>query len=256
MLRITVRRTAIAASAMSLALLAGACGSKESEAKDEPKAKASAGAPAAPAGKALSQAELEKLALAESDLPGLKVAGATKADTESTKAMGSDKAECKPLVDVMAMRGAGKPGATVTRKAMKMPAKPAEGASAEEKMKAGLGALGTTVTAATLGSHEGQGAADAIAAVKKAGAACAGGFAMTADGEKTKFTKVEPLSLTAGDESVAFTFAMEAEGGETATTHMVVARKGGTVASFYALSLAGKAEQPKDVVDAQVKKLG
>ncbi|GHG61453.1 hypothetical protein [Streptomyces griseocarneus] len=256
MRRITVRRTAVAASAVSLALLVSACGSKDSEAKDEPKAKASSGAPAAPAAKALSKAELEKLVVTEGDLQGYKAADSSKADAESTKTMSADKAECKPLVDVMAMRGAGKPGATVTRKVMKMPAKPAENASPEEKMKAGLGALSGTITADTLGSYEGQGAVDAVAAVKKAGAACAGGFVMTAEGEKSKFTKVEPLSLAAGDESVAFTLSMEAEGGETATTHLVVARKGGTVASFYSLSLAGKAEQPKDVVDTQIKKLG
>ncbi|MFD7443081.1 hypothetical protein [Streptomyces sp. NPDC059909] len=44
--------------------------------------------------------------------------------------------------------------------------------------------------------------------------------------------------------------------GETGVTHLVAVRKGGTLATFHAQSLAGKAEQPKTVIDAQVKKLG
>ncbi|MCA6092027.1 hypothetical protein LE181_07605 [Streptomyces sp. SCA3-4] len=256
MRRTTLRRTAVAATAVSLALLVSACGSKkeDSSAKDQPKAKASSAAPAAD-GKALSKAELDKLVLTQADLQGHKVAEATEADLAATKSVSSDKAECKPLVDAMMMHGAGTPAATATRKIAAVPQAPAADASAEEKMKAGLGALSATVTADTLGTHDGQGATEAVAGLKKAGTACAGGFTLTAGGEKTKITKVEPASYTAGDEAVAFTLTVDLEG-QSGTAHMVAVRKGTTVATFYSQSLAGKAEQPKAVIDAQMKKLG
>ncbi|MGW2560772.1 hypothetical protein ACWCXB_16315 [Streptomyces sp. NPDC001514] len=251
MRRTIVRRTAVSASAVSLALLVGACGSGDPAAKDEPKG----GAPAASAAKALSQAELDELILAEGDLQGHKFSKATAADIAAAKTVTSDKAECKPLVDVMALRAAGTPGATATRKIVAVPKAPDADASPEEKALAGLGALGATVTADTLGSYDGEGAADAFAAIKKAGADCADGFALVAGAEKTNFTKVEPAAYTAGDEAVAFTITVDLDG-ETGVTHLVAVRKGGTLATFHAQSLAGKAEQPKTVIDAQVKKLG
>lgn len=261
MRRTTVRRTAVAASAVSLALLVSACGSDtKSEAKDEPKGKASQNAPAAAGGgKALSQAELEKLMLTEADLAGHKIIPTTAADQATAKAVTTDKAECKPLVEAMNLHGAGAPSATVTRKVMAGPQGPslAPDASPEEKAKAALGALGTTITADTLGTHgDAKAAGEALAALKKAGADCAGGFTVIADGEKTKMTKVAPAAYTGGDEAVAFTLGLDVEGGGNAPTHLVAVRKGSTVATFYALSLTGQAQQPKAVVDAQVKKLG
>ncbi|QLE74050.1 hypothetical protein FGW37_22885 [Streptomyces rectiverticillatus] len=258
MRRSTVRRTALAASAMSLALLVSACGSDKSEGKkDEPKGQASAGAPTASAGKAASQAELEKLVLAEADVPGHKVTEATAADLATAKGVTSDKAECKPLVDAMSLRSGGAPGAIVIRKVMAMPKSPAPDAAPEEKVKAGLGALSGTITSDTLGSYgDAKAAGEVIAALKKSGADCAGGFNLVAGADKTKFTKVAPADFAAGgDEAVSFTLNLDAEG-TTGTTHLVAVRKGSTVATFYALSLAGQAEQPKAVVEAQVKKLG
>lgn len=255
MRRTTVRRTAFAVSTLSLVLLASACGSDGKSDKEEPKGKSSASAPAAPAGKALSQAEVDNVVLAEADLKDHKVAKASPADFATAKNITTDKAACKPLVDVMALRGAGTPGATATRKVMAMPKGPGANASAEEKAKAGLDALGATITADTVASYNGQGAADALAALKKAGTDCAGGFTLIAGGDKTPFTKVAPASYTAGDEAVAFTLTADLDG-QTGTAHLVAVRKGSTLATFYAQSLAGKAEQPKAVIDAQVKKLG
>ncbi|MBT2382796.1 hypothetical protein [Streptomyces sp. ISL-11] len=257
MRRSTVRRTAVAASAISLALLVSACGSEEPAAKDEPKDKPSSGAPAAPGGntKALSQAELEKLVLTESDLKDHKIEKPSAVDVAAAKTVSGDKAECKPLVDIMALRAPGGAGASVSRKIAAI-AKPLPAdASAEDKMKAGMGALGVTVTVDTLASYEGKGAADAVAALKKAGADCAGGFTLNAGDDKTKITKVEGASYTAGDESVAFTITVDMEG-MPGTGHLVSVRKGSTVATFYSQSLTGKAEQPKAVIEAQVKKLG
>ncbi|MFC5147936.1 hypothetical protein [Streptomyces aureoversilis] len=256
MRRSTVRRTALAASAMSLALLVSACGSEKSEGKkDEPKGKASASAPAA--GKAASAEELGKLILAEGDVPGHKVTEATAADLATAKGVTSDKAECKPLVDAMSLRSGGAPAALVIRKVIAMPKSPAPDAAPEDKMKAGLSALGGTITSDTLGSYgDAKAAGDVIAALKKSGADCAGGFNLVAGSDKTKFTKVAPADFAAGgDEAVSFTLNLDAEG-TTGTTHLIAVRKGSTVATFYALSLAGQAEQPKAVVEGQVKKLG
>ncbi|WHM40895.1 hypothetical protein [Streptomyces sp. BPTC-684] len=257
MRRTTVRRTALAASTLSLALLVSGCGSEGSAAKEESKGKTSSGAPTAPATTSaqnvLSQAELDKLVLAEADLKDHKVAKPTQADLASSKTVTTDKAACKPLGDVMALRAPGSPGASATRKVMAVPKGPGASASAEEKAKAGLDALGSTITADTLASYSGRGAADALAALKKAGADCAGGFSLIAEGDKTAF-KVSPASYTAGDEAVAFTLTADLDG-EPGTSHLVAIRQGTTLATFYAFSLAGKAEQPKAVIDAQLKKL-
>ena len=257
MRRITVRRTAVAASAVSLALLVSACGSEEPAAKDEPKDKGASSAPAAPGAnaKALSQAELDKLVLAESDLKDHKIVKPSAADEAASKGVTGDKAECKPLVDIMALRAPGGAAASVSRKIAAVAKPLPAGASAEEKMKAGMGALGATVTVDTLGSYAGKGAADAVAALKKAGADCAGGFTLNAGGDKTKVTKIEAAQYTAGDEAVAFTINVDLEG-TAGVGHLVSVRKGSTVATFYAQSLMGKAEQPKAVIDAQMKKLG
>ncbi|GGZ61996.1 hypothetical protein GCM10010387_64430 [Streptomyces inusitatus] len=255
--RTAVRRTAVAASALSLTMILGACSKDDSaSAKDEPKTKASTSAPAAaPDAKALSAAELEKLALAESDIPNHKISKATKADLAGAKSASSDKAECEPLVAAMVARGSGEPAASAIRKIVAVPKAPAADASAEEKAEAGLNAMGATVTAATVSSYEGKAAEDALAAVKKAGADCAGGFTLIVGADKTKITKVETGSFTGGDEAVAFTIAMDL-GGQSATSHLVSARKGGTVADFYAMSLAGRPEQQKGATEAQQKKGG
>ncbi|OEJ62152.1 hypothetical protein BGM19_33110 [Streptomyces agglomeratus] len=250
MRRTTVHRTAVAASALSLALLTGACGSGETKTDD-----AKGGKGDAAATKAVSQTDLDKLVLAESDLKDHKIVNASKADIAAAKVVTTDKAECKPLVDAMALRPLGRPAATSMRKVMAVPPKPAKDASPEEKMKAGLGALGGTITSDTLGSYDGKGATEALAGLRAAGEACADGFSVIVGKDKTKYTKVAPATYTAGDEAVAFTLTADLEG-MTGTAHLVAVQKGGTLASFYAQSLTGKAEQPKAVIDAQVAKLG
>ncbi|MFE5856296.1 hypothetical protein ACFQ61_24220 [Streptomyces sp. NPDC056500] len=255
MRRTTVRRTALAASALSLALLVTACGSDEPAAKDKAKSEASKGAPAAPAAKALSQAELDKLMLEQADLPNHKITPASKVDLVAAKGTKSDKAECAPLVDAMALRAGGTPAASAGLKIMGIPKDPAKDASPEEKLKAAMDALSGTITGDVVASYEGQEAADVIAAIKKAGTDCAGGLTVTVPGDKVKVTKVEPASYTAGDEAVAYTVSVDLEG-KPSTAHLVAVRKGGIVASFFAQSLAGSADQPKAVIDAQVKKLG
>ncbi|MBT2396417.1 hypothetical protein [Streptomyces sp. ISL-100] len=254
MRRTTVRRTAVAASAISLALLVTACGSdKPVDAAPEGKGKESAAAE--PAAKTLSQAELDKLVLAEGDLKNHKVTMPSKADVAAAKTATADKAECKPLVDAMALRPVGTPAATAPRRISSVPAKPGKDASTEEKVEAGLAGLGNMVLMSdTLGSYDGKGAQEALAGLRTAGEACADGFTMIAGSDKTKVTKVAPGTFTTGDEAVAFTLTSELDG-ESGTSQLVAVRKGNTLVSFYALSLTGKTELPKEAIDAQLAKL-
>ncbi|MGW7050771.1 hypothetical protein [Streptomyces sp. NPDC054887] len=256
MRRTTVRRTAVAASALSLALLVSACGGSEksTDAASEGKGK---GSPAAEApAKVLSQAELDELVLADGDVKNHKVIKPLKADVAAAKIAKADKDACTPLVDATSMRAMGSPAATTMRRVSTLPAKPAEDASPEEKLKAGLNALsGAVVIADTLGSYEGKSAQEVLAGLREAGEACAGGFTTIAGADKIKYSKVAPASYTAGDEAVAFTLSTDI-GGETGTAQLVTVRKGNTLASFFAQSLAGKAEQPKEAIDAQLAKLG
>ncbi|GAA1525448.1 lipoprotein [Streptomyces albidochromogenes] len=256
MRRTTVRRTAVAASALSLALLVGACGGDKS-ADDAPEGKGKKeGAAAASSAKTLSQAELDKLVLAEGDVKNHKVIKPLKADLAAAEIAEPDKPACKPLVDATSMRTPGSPAAKSLRRISVMPEKPAEDASPEEKLKAGLDAVGKAVIITdTLASYEGEGAQEALAALRDAGKACAGGFTTIAGPDKVTYSKVAPASYTAGDEAVAFTLSTDM-GGETGTAQLVTVRKGNTLASFFAMSLMGKADQPKEAIDAQLAKLG
>ncbi|WP_274562292.1 hypothetical protein [Streptomyces spiramyceticus] len=255
MRRTTVRRTAVAASALSLALLVSACGSdKPVDATPEGKGKESAAAE--PAAKALSQAELDKLVLANGDVKNHKVAKPSKADLAGAKIATADKAECKPIVDAMALRPVGSPAATSTRRITTMPEKPAKDASPEEKLDAAVAGFGSTILMSdTLGSYDGKGAHEALAGLRTAGKACADGFTMIAGPDKTKVTKLAPSTYTGGDETVAFTVTTAVDG-ESGTSQFVAVRKGNTLASFYAVSFSGKTEQPKAAIDAQLAKLG
>ncbi|MFE2141264.1 hypothetical protein ACFXA3_05805 [Streptomyces sp. NPDC059456] len=251
-----VRRTVLTASAVSLALLATACGSGQADDKKADAGPSAAASSAAPAAKGKTDAELAGLLVARADLPEhvFKAPGADEA--AAAGAATSDKADCLPLVKAQS----GAPvGASTGVARTKVTAKP-KGASAtaapEDKLKAGLEALSGTVTQVTLASYDGKGAEEAFTALKTAGTACAGGYGVTSGPDKVKISKVGAgAPVTAGDAALAYVVEAEADGEKT-TSQLVVVRRGNTLASFYGLSLAGTAEQPKPVVDAQVKKLG
>lgn len=251
-----VRRSVLTASAVSLALLATACGSDKAEDK---KADAKPSAPAtsaAPAAKGKTDAEVTALVVTQADLPEQIVSGegASKAAAEAAGAT-ADKAECKPLVQAQSGQKVGTStgvGRTVTKD---KPKEPAADASPEDKVKAGLEALGATQTLLVLNSYDAKGAEEAFAALKTAAAACSGGFTVEENGDKVKYLDVTPgAAVTAGDEAAAFTLTMDLDDGEKSTNHFVIVRKGNSLATFYSFGLA--ATQPKVVIDAQVKKLG
>lgn len=252
-----VRRSVLTASAVSLALLVTACGGEKADPKTD--AKPSTGAPAAsaaPAAKAKTDAELGGLILVQADLPEHVVKAATPAETAAAAGATSDKPECLPLVKAQSMAPVGTAVGTARTKAVAKGKEPAADASPEEKAKAAMAALSATATAVTLSSYEGKGAEEALATLKTAGTACAGGYTGSQSGDSLKITKVAPgASVTAGDEALAYTVVGDADG-EKLSMELVIVRKGNTLATFSALSLAGTAEQPKAVVDAQVKKLG
>lgn len=168
----------------------------------------------------------------------------------------SDKPACLPLVKALSMAPVGTASGTARIKGAAKPKGASPDASEEEKAKAGLEALGATVTAVALSSYDGKGAEEAFASLKSAGTACVGGFGIQMGGDSSKISKVSPAAaVTAGDEALAYTIELD-DAGDKATTELVVVRKGNSVVTFSAISLAGTAEQPTAVVAAQVKKLG
>ncbi|MCX5405174.1 hypothetical protein OHA37_14915 [Streptomyces sp. NBC_00335] len=247
-----VRRTVLSAAAVSLALLATACGG-EGKADAKPSA---AAASAAPVVKGKTDAELAGLVLAQTDLTTHVIEAMSDEDVKKTVGSTTDKPECLPLFQAQSLTG---PGAATGNARVVAAAKGKEAAAnatAEEKLKAGLDAFGETATAVSLHSYEGKGAQEAFGKIKSGGSACAAGYTGTQDGETVKISKVGPgAPVTGGDESVAYTIEMAADG-EQLKTELVVVRKGNTLAVFNGVSFTGTADQPVTVVAAQLKKLG
>ncbi|MEX0173641.1 hypothetical protein [Streptomyces sp. LMG1-1-1.1] len=256
-MRTPIRSTAVAVTAVSLALLVTACGGggKSDDAKDVGKTaapSATASATSEPPAEALTAAELDELIVEQADLPGYQVQKAKAADLVKSDAVSTDKPSCKPIADGMSSVAAGKAAVSAQRKAIEVPK--AGGATASPADA--LGALSAPVTSVTLGSYDGQGAQEAFASYKTAATDCAGGFTLIGGGEKTKITKVAPETVSAGDEALAWTITTDMDG-EPFVTKLVVLRKGNTLASFSTLSLGGTVKAlPQAVIDAQATKLG
>ncbi|WNF28564.1 hypothetical protein RI138_17950 [Streptomyces sp. C11-1] len=265
-----VRRTALAACAASLTLLATACGgSSDADAGDGKNdkggaANGSSSAPEAPApAKALTAAELEKATLAQGDVEGHKVAKAGPDDEVPADAVKVDKEACLPVAH--AMYGVAQEGsvATTKRKVVSEPKtdgeKPLEeltDGGVEDALKA---AFDLTSTFVALTSYDKTAGPDAFAALKKAAVDCAGGFTVTIAGVPTKVASIAEEKVSGGDESAAWTVTAE-DDGDTVPFKLVALRKEGTVATFYAFNLAAggggsKFEVPTEVVAAQDKKL-
>ncbi|MER5308245.1 hypothetical protein ABT034_10705 [Streptomyces sp. NPDC002773] len=256
-MRTSFRTAAVAATAVSLALLVTACGGGK-ESADQGKGKesaapsASATTSSAPPAKALSVAELEKLIVEQADLPGYQVKKTPAAEIVPPSAVAADKPSCKPFADAMSYIATGNPAASAYRRAIEVPKTDGATASPEDIM----GALGAPATGVTLGSYDGQGAQDAFASLKKAGTECAGGFTLIGGGEKTKIMKVEPETVSAGDEALAWTVTTDVAG-LPFVTKLVTFREGGTLASFSTLSFGGPVTSlPTAIITAQDKKLG
>ncbi|KUH37593.1 MULTISPECIES: hypothetical protein [Streptomyces] len=262
-----IRRSAVAASAVSFALLLTACGGGEKAGDgDKGAAKdATSAAPAAPAAKVLTAAELEKAVLAQGDVKGHKVQPAGADEVGKPGSVTVDKAECLPLAEASSGVALGKSTADVTRKVMEEPKagaeKPSfEGMTEKQIEEALASTMAVTVTIDKLASYEAKGAADALASLRAAATACAGGFTLTQDGEKTKIVKVTEAKVSGGDEAGAWVLAADMEDGDTMAVKVAAVRQGSTLATFTAVNI-GAAVGGKDfplptaVIDAQVAKV-
>ncbi|MEV0414562.1 hypothetical protein AB0I68_28085 [Streptomyces sp. NPDC050448] len=256
-----VRRAVLTASAVSLALLATACGSDKADDKKadaKPSAAASSAAPAA-AAKGKTDAELTGLLVTQAEVPGylVQTEAATKLAKVDSTAVTTDKAACKVLVQSQALQKVGTPTGVARTALGAKPKEPAANASPEEKLEAIKNALGITTTMTGLSSYDGKGAEELLASVKAAGTACAGGFSATSEGDTTKYESVKPgPAVTGGDESVSLSLTVDLSDGDKGTILIAVTRKGSTAATFSSISLTGEAEHPKALIDTQVKKLG
>ncbi|MFF8966522.1 hypothetical protein ACF1BK_27655 [Streptomyces globisporus] len=263
-----VRRTALAASAAALVLLATACsGSSDADGKDgkdeKGAANGSSSAPKTPA-KALTAAELEKATLAQGDVEGTKVTKAGPADEVPADGVKVDKEACLPVAH--ALSGVAQEGAVATTKRKVIDEPKTDGEKSLEDAAKGEGAdafkdaFNLTSTFVALSSYEGSAGPDAFAALKKAAADCAGGFTATVAGTPTKVVSMTEEKITGGDEALAWTVTSESDGA-TAPVKLVALRKGGSVATFFAFNLAAAGgedvtfELPTKVVAAQDKKL-
>ncbi|MGW1407973.1 hypothetical protein [Streptomyces sp. NPDC002403] len=257
-----VRRTAVAATAVSLALLATACGGSDSGSGDKgADAKGKESAAAAPAAKALSAAELEKAALTQGDVKGQKISKAAAKDTISVDDIKVEKKVCAPLANALMGAQVGEPGAFTKRTVVSEPKKgdlaKQDSGDAEEAFKA---AFDITTTQLALGSYDGKGAQESVAALRTASTECAGGFEFTAAGEKQKVLKITEEQVKGGEEAVAWAVQL-GQGGEKAVLKLVALRQGASFASFSSMNMAMLAGEVKDfelptaVVEAQAAKL-
>ncbi|MFD7466098.1 hypothetical protein [Streptomyces tendae] len=262
-----VRRTALAASAAALALLVTACGgSDDDSAAGDDKAKAEQSAPAegagesASAGKALTAAELEKVALAQADVKSGEVATELSADDQVAKdQISADDKACLPLVHVQGAVAQGEPAADVQRSWQGQSESPSESKGPDGQDMTDIDVNKILLNVA---SYADGGAEEAVAGLKTAVEKCADGFDATAGGDKMRVTKVSGGDAPkGGDEGLTVNIGVATGGDSSGLMKLVVVRKGSTLATFSAVNLSSmmtgaEFEVPAEVVDAQVAKLG
>ncbi|MET9056462.1 hypothetical protein ABZX99_01415 [Streptomyces antibioticus] len=250
-----------AVGALSLALVTG-CGSSDEGSKDSGGSKGSSSSSAAASdAKALTKAELEKLLLAQGEIKGFKVDSGDDTLPASKSLVKTDKVECDPLAWSTAALAPGDTDASVGNTVSEDKASSAPTSLEELDEDAFADAFNLDMTFVGLSSYDGDGAEKAMKAVSDGVKACSSGYALKAEGETTKVTKVAPAEGTGGgDEAIAFSEDVDMDGEGTATFHTEVVRKGNTIATFYTVNFAafgtGEAMKiPAAVVQAQVAKL-
>ncbi|MET7568060.1 hypothetical protein ABZT04_06085 [Streptomyces sp. NPDC005492] len=253
----------VAVSALSFALVTGCSsgGSNDVKSDAEDSGKSS--------GKALTSAELKKLALAKGDVTGYEVGSVGKTYPATKNAVTVDKAQCRPLAWAMAGQAPGDAAAATNRmvteakKPSSTPSKSVEDMTEKEFDDAFGAALDRTTTVVGLSSYDGDGAEKTFKAVSDAVRSCAGGFTITSGADDQKYTGIaaEKASGT-GDESVAFgaSAEMEDSDGQTGTVHTEVVRHGTTLVTYYTVNLGALMstktyDVPSVVIDAQAGKL-
>ncbi|MFE0791511.1 hypothetical protein [Streptomyces mutabilis] len=265
-----VRRTALAASAAVLALLATACGgsSDDDGAAEGDKAKADRSAPAdggnagdsAPAGDALTAAELEKVALAQADVENGEVTSEIPADEDIAKdQVSTDGKACLPLAHAQAAVAQGEPAADVKRSWTGQTETESEGSGPDGQ---DMTEISVDMVRLNVASYADGGAGQALTELKAAVEQCAGGFTASVGSDKLRIAEVTTTAAPkGGDEGFAVTLGVDIGKDANAPMKVVVVRKGATIASFSAANLSSMAtgadfEVPAAVIDAQIAKLG
>jgi hypothetical protein len=259
-----VRRTALTAAAVSVVLLATACGGGEPGSGD----KAAGGAKAdKPAAKALTGDQLETLVVAQGDVGKQEVKKPE--DAFQPDDLSVDEAECEPVAQALSALPPGKPVADAQRVVVDESETAKKGMpsldeladmSEEEAKQATLDSMDITKTFTSLWSYDGDGAQRGLDSLRKAAKRCADGFGMTIDGEKQQVTGVTVEKLSAGQDAVAWTVGTKQDG-TAARTKVVVFRHGTTLAAFSSFNIAAVARgedfpMPTKVIEAQEAKLG
>ncbi|MFE9676119.1 hypothetical protein ACFYO5_18610 [Streptomyces sp. NPDC006259] len=250
-----------AVGALSLVLITG-CSDEGSKKDSKGSSKDSGSSSSAPAGKALTKAELEKLLLAQGEVKGYKVDKTDASLPASKSAAKVDKAACEPLVYAMSALPPGDTEAGAKNTVTEDKSAQAGTKSPEDISESDLeDAFDVTATLVGLSSYEGDGAQKTMKSFTDGVSACSGGFTMTAGGETQKITKVTSTKASgAGEESSAFTVVADMDGDGTATFQVEVVRSGSTVATFYGINLGalakgGESKVPAAVLQAQAAKL-
>ncbi|MCI0383766.1 hypothetical protein, partial [Streptomyces sp. CNQ085] len=217
-----VRRTALAASAACLALLATACGGSDSGGSDEEGAEAGKSSSAGPAAGVKTSEELEKLVLADGDVEDHEVEELGPGESVSAGDVSSDKDECAPLAHAQLGVPLGDPAATARRVVTEVPGNLADsgadgsGELTEEDLEnfedAIKSAFDATTTMVTLASYEDGGAQKAFTGLRAAAESCSGGFTAGVEGDGQEVTGVEEEKVTGGEEAAAWTVTTERDG--------------------------------------------
>ncbi|NUK73787.1 hypothetical protein [Streptomyces lunaelactis] len=186
----------------------------------------------------LSGPQLARAALASGDLADFQVSTGKSALAPAGQPA-ADRPHCQPLADAMGDKPSPRAARTANR---------------------GLGSLknlGLAVSASLSAYTEAE-AGKLMSGLKSAVAACGEGFGASLDGRRGSYREVRAAAFTVSgaDETVSWTTVGTNEGA-VAPIHLVVVRKGATVARFMALDLARRTPPrvPREVADKQLAKV-
>ncbi|MFI6334696.1 hypothetical protein [Streptomyces sp. NPDC050535] len=203
------------------------------------------------ASEALTAAQLDKLALTESDLEGFLVRKPAAAEILTQRDARTGEADCAEVSQVMWGVALGKPAATVHRR---VTSELDDGA-----LDAEFTVSTTTVSLASYDSADQ--ARTAIEALGGGIAGCDGGFRTGALGTGNPGEVTAGSAPEAGDEAVAFTATLGGDTDLLGPVKAVVFRHGSTLAQFSTVNAnaavsGGDFDVPAALVEAQDAKLG
>ncbi|MFF2510371.1 hypothetical protein [Streptomyces sp. NPDC058086] len=266
-----MKRTVLAASEFSVALLAGpaGCASGDSDAADEPTPKASRAKEPGPARRPATQMITAADLGQGYSVRDFSVAKEKSAFAETPDRITVDRGPCHPLATVMNQLPLGRPQAFLTRvvspeKSVGTPAEETTGTPAEETTGAAT-EESTAVTYVTLAAYDRGMATAAMDTLLARGVdSCRLGFtARAVNGTTRTYPSVAVEEAgTAGDEALAYKAATTVDG-VTRTVRTTVVRSGDVIAVYVAVDGTARVDGeprgprvPAVVLTAQNAKLG